>query len=95
MPLNLDYSHGPVASKRPVKGSKKTEEIPKAAIGATVHKVSEEIEWRKHEVHEAVLHPPRTSVDEEAVPWAMEEEVNTNFWRNLEQVDAGKIEQVL
>eukprot|EP00240_Pyramimonas_obovata_P016478 CAMPEP_0118931584 /NCGR_PEP_ID=MMETSP1169-20130426/7871_1 /TAXON_ID=36882 /ORGANISM="Pyramimonas obovata, Strain CCMP722" /LENGTH=52 /DNA_ID=CAMNT_0006874097 /DNA_START=258 /DNA_END=416 /DNA_ORIENTATION=+ len=43
-----------------------TEEPPREAAGATVHRVSEEIEWRRNEVHEASLRP-RTSVDEEAV----------------------------
>eukprot|EP00976_Prorocentrum_cordatum_P077028 1182521-Prorocentrum_minimum.AAC.1 len=41
---NLNYSHGPVASQRPVKG-KNADEAPKRATGATVHSVSEEIQW--------------------------------------------------
>ena len=49
---------------------------------------------RKTEVHNAAL-APRSSVDEEAVPWAQEDDVNANLWHNLEQIDAGHIDKVL
>ena len=45
MPYNLDYSHGPVASQRPSKGKNPQHIEPPKNTGATVHKISEEIEW--------------------------------------------------